>query len=140
MKIDCFKHPLKIEYFDWHIIPPEIKHKIIIDTTECLLTARNHITSTHMVNIQEFEIEEDDMETIVEILCLNNLRSYLDMPDDNKTEKGYRDGWRTHFRVIYKDIPSFSGTMGEYFAENPLEQVLHYLREHYPYIEQLKNV
>jgi hypothetical protein len=135
MNFDAKIHPLKIEFYDWYLVHiPEIKHTVIIDTLECELTTKKHITGTHMVNIQSWSLEEQDIERIIGILNINNVTKYTKMSDSQKTNNGYRDGWRLYYRLIFKDRPSITGMLGDLYIESPYEQVLIFLSKTYPSI------
>ena len=135
MNFDAKIHPLKIEFYDWHLlIIPEIKHTVIIDTLECELTTKKHITGTHMVNIQSWSLEEQDIERIIDILNIISVTEYEEMSDSQKTNNGYRDGWRLYYRLIFKDRPSITGELGDFYLESPYEQALDYLSKNYPSI------
>ena len=140
MQIDNGLFPVSIEFCDWHIVAGKIKYKVIIDISECELTARKHITSTHKVNVKTFEIEEADINAISSILNYDNLNSYNGLADKAKTELGYRDGWRTEYKVCYCNGQCLSGKLSIIFEESPLEQVIRLLREKYPYIEIVKHI
>ena len=108
--------------------------------SECELTAKKHVTSTHKVNVQTFEIEEADINAISSILNYDNLNSYNGLADKDKTELGYRDGWRTEYKVYYCNGQCLSGKLSIIFEESPLEQTIRLLREKYPYIEVVQHI
>ena len=45
MQIDDGLLPVSIEFCDWHIVAGKIKYKVIIDISECELTAVFHSTT-----------------------------------------------------------------------------------------------
>lgn len=109
MKFDFEKYPIKIEYYDWYIVPPKYKRKITIHPLDCEIITKKHITGTEMVNIQYFELFEENIKRMLEILSFDNLQKYSTMLDEDKTEMGYRDGWCLYYKVTFKNKQSFSG-------------------------------
>lgn len=140
MDFDFEQYPVKIEYYDWYIVPPKYKRKIIIHPLNCEIITKKHITGTEMVNIQSFEPLEENMMKVLEILRFDNLQKYSTMPDEDKTEIGYRDGWRLYYKVTFKNKPSFSGVLSDMFEENPLEQALLFLKENCSFVEILSEL
>ena len=134
MEFDFEKCPIKIEYYDWYIVPPKYKRKITIHPLDCEIITKKHITGTEMVNIQYFELFEENIKRVLEILSFDNLQKYSKMSDENKTEMGYRDGWQLYYNVIFKNKQSFSGALSDMFEESPLEQALMFLHENCPFI------
>ena len=67
-EFDFEKYPIKIEYYDWYIVPPKYKRKIIINPLDCEIIIKRHITGTDMVNIQHFELLEETLMQVLEIL------------------------------------------------------------------------
>lgn len=137
MEFDVSKYPVRIEYCDWYVLPPKYKNKLIINFESEEIIARKHITSTHKVNIQYFEISADDIQILLETISIQNLNRYEQLSDSQKTDMGYRDGWHTDFKIVIKNNEIKTGILSTYYKENPLENVLEYLRNHYPYIEML---
>lgn len=127
-EFDFEKYPIKIEYYDWYIVQPKYKRKIIINPLDCEIIIKRHITGTDMVNMQYFEPFKENMIKLLEILSRDNLQKYSEMRDEDKTEIGYRDGWRLHYKVIFKDKQTFSGILSDIFEESPLEQALTFLK------------
>ena len=86
------------------------------------------------------KIEEADINAISSILNYDNLNSYNGLADKDKTELGYRDGWRTEYKVYYCNGQCLSGKLSIIFEESPLEQTIRLLREKYPYIEVVQHI
>ena len=137
MEFDFEKYPIKIEYYDWYIVSPKYKRKIIIEPLHCELIVKKYTTETEMMNIQYLELFEENITRVLEILSFDNLQKYSTMPDEDKTEMGYRDGWWLYYKVTKKNQQSFSGTLSDMFEESPLEQALMFLNEKCPFIEIL---
>ena len=133
-------NPIRIEFYDWHLFTVPEKNKVIIDTEKCELIAKKHITRTNLVNIRVYEICEDNIRKIMNMISVDDVAAYLQIPDQNKTVVGYRDGWYTNYKIEYKNGQMFTGKLKDIYAENPIEQALKFLREQYPYIEILKSV
>ena len=133
MEFDFEKYPIKIEYYDWYIVPPKYKRKITIHPLDCEIITKKHITGTEMVNIQYFELFEENIKRVLEILSFDNLQKYSTMPDEDKTEIGYRE-MSIYYKVTFKNKQSFSGALSDIFEESPLEQALMFLHENCPFI------
>jgi hypothetical protein len=140
MKFDFDIYPVRIEYSDWHIFAPEFKNKIIVDFEKGEIIAKKHMTGTHKVNIRYFEIAEDDVQTMLELVSIQKLNEYEQLPDSHKTDLGYRDGWHTNYEVVIKNAKIMIGTLSNYYKECPLENLLKFLKEHYPYIDILSGL
>ena len=140
MEFDARKYPIRIEYSDWHIFPPEIKNKLIIDFETGDIITKKHKTATSKVNIKNFEISENDIVALLELVSIQKLNEYELLADSKKTDMGYRDGWHTDYKIVIKNDMAKTGFLSTVYNESPLEKVLKYLREHYPYIEMLRSL
>lgn len=133
-------YTVRIEFSDWHIFPPEFKNKLIVDFETGDIIAKKYITATSKVNIQYFEISEEDIEILLELVSIQKLNDYEQLPRSKKTDMGYRDGWHTDYKIVIKNDMVKTGILSDFYKESPLENVLIYLRDHYPYIEMLRSL
>ena len=140
MEIDVSKYPVRIEYSDWYIFPPEFKNKLIVDFEAGDIIARKHITGTGKVNIQYYEISQEDIAVLIELVSIQKLNEYEQLTDSQKTDMGYRDGWHTDYKIVVKNGMAMTGVLSYIYKESPLEKVLNYLREHYPYNDMLRSL
>ncbi len=140
MEFDVSKYPVRVEYTNWHIFPQNFKNKLILDFETGDIIAKKHITGTRQVNIQYYEILEEDIAVLLELVSLQKLNEYEQLSDTCKTDMGYRDGWHTDYKIVIKNDKAMTGILSNIYVESPLENVLNYLREHYPYIEMLRSL
>ncbi|MBR5370887.1 MAG: hypothetical protein IK130_01595 [Oscillospiraceae bacterium] len=132
MHFDRALHPeLLVFYRESFNLSCGYSQKIIVDVSGCKILHKHFIEKSRMMHILECTISKTHIEQLIRLVNRKTLTAYAAIPDEQKTETGYRDGWSLHYKVLFRDPPSFSGILNLFYQENPLEQALDFLRQVY---------
>ena len=140
MEFDASKYPVRIEYRDCHVFPQEFRNELTVDLETGHIITKKIKTAVNKVTIKNIEISENDTDVLRELVSIQKLNDYEQLPQSKKTDRGYRDGWHTKYRIVLKNDTAMTGSLSNIYKESPLEKVLNYLREHYPKIEMLRSL
>ena len=137
MEFDVGKYPIRLEFISW--LSFDKPNTLIIDFLENEFVTEFFVKAKDKVKIKKYDIAEEITEKLLSIISREELEKYVALPKGKKTEKSYRDGWYTKYKIVFENGEIITGSLSTRYKENPLEKVLKYMVQYYPKIEILRS-
>jgi len=131
--------PSYIKFNDSHLSIQKTKYQMSIDFNKFYIETKSYITRTHRDNVKHYELNAELAAKLQMILDYNAVTDFFAVPENERYETGYRDGWKVEYKLCYNETYIIQGELGLIFKESPLEKVLNLLKKECPLISELKH-
>ncbi len=133
-------YPLCLVYVHKPLFPGEKQYKATIHFEDKEIVSNVFDPKTKMARTKKYEIPDEDLIKMRQIVSYEAIVAYSNKPEDERNCCGYRDGWRTNYKISFPNDIIINGILGEYYKANPFEQLIHFAREQFSNIEVFKSL
>ncbi len=133
-------YPLCVVYVHKPLFPQEMQYKATIHFEGKVIASDIFDPNTKKARTKKYEIPDENIIKMQQIVSYEAIVAYSNKPKDSRDCCGYRDGWSTNYKMSFPNNIIINGILGEYYKDNPFEQLIIFVREQFPNIEVFRSL